>query len=1372
MKPHLPKLLLVALLALQAYSPAFGTDSVTSLSSESDSVVLNDLTPEGSAVSGSYTICGKNITLNGDWTPQYNDTHYVHWVGADGTSAYEMTGSGTVSIWLFQISSESEDAATYTIGKDIIFDQVDLAFDTNDASVLNMNGTLKNSTVGVWKGKVNVSDATLSGNSFFQISKGATLVARNFVVKENVALRNSDGYPVSGSAGYATLEGDLVLNGTLPSITTETQTEYDFGGWAPALLSSGYVQFGMDNDEFAPLNVTGSITINSATAVVFSASDAYITPEAEDSVFICSSVSQPTLNLLKPYANRQMHDEQVEYTKPLDDREFYARAGDDGKVHIYLGEAQPESGGDDIVTPPVPETPVETITINTSTPDTDDYGYAGYVWQNCNLQLDGSWTPAVSEYDEDDASPLHWNGDGKYTMSGSGTIGSDEVWTEAFIDGKGTFTIGSDITFDNAEICVGLYDEDATTLVMNGKLVDCEVYVENGTVDLTNTKFGGTLNIVEITDGSTLRAANFTVTPSTTLAISLNYGNTSGSARLEGNLVINSNTAGYPAKGGEYKFGWDDAPLLGTVSFYADSESGYGCLDITGNLIVKSQSIVLFDNYDISWDESTGEYSTGYLMPEKDQLFFTCAGVTKDTLKLLAPVVVKYLEPGFYDADTGEQNNGEDDVFYFKHLADRQFYAKVGADGQVEIRLGTTSDVSDPSIPNAPSGGGSVQPEAPSKPVVPPSAIVVGSGNTVQLGKDEATTPSTSKPVFIQGGIADASGLDASLLNNKVIQGTGGSLVTGAEQSMDITGSGSLGYSVVGADADTPGADLKFRITGELSLEGKNYDTAKADISGGVLTIDPGTRLGMGADETDVAVQSGASLTNFGTVAGDIDLAGNSTMLNQGKVEGDIVLQSKSTMVNNSTVTGDITVYSGALLSGSGSADSLLLKSGAALNVGNSPGWQKYNDVTIERGAALTFTVDGTTAATATNHGAGTHSVLEATTLTIGDGADTVKVTVNVTMGIVSAGSEPFEVKLTDVEKSNAKAGDFTITLNDNSLLEEGAEVSWDETTKSLTLSATVSKAALAALMDSNAANVANTMWASANAVQELARTAEKQFLVGMPGQTTFWGAGVGSFMDISGDKGFTSNAGGYAVGVQHAFTESFRAGFAFGQMFGDFKSDDDQLKVDQMALIPALTAQYVTKAGKMSTLTVSGHVAYGVVENEADTYQAGTTGKADWDDEVLNIGVNVAWNIQPYENVSASFFTGLNYQLVEQDDFTEEFTGGEREYRSGSMSSLSIPLGVTLRGIYQMEGTNVFAPELTLAYIADVARDNPEVKTNVYGIQRTGKGTNIGRSAFMLNAGANWMFDSTWSVGAFYTLETRSHQLNQSVNAALRYCF
>lgn len=71
--------------------------------------------------------------------------------------------------------------------------------------------------------------------------------------------------------------------------------------------------------------------------------------------------------------------------------------------------------------------------------------------------------------------------------------------------------------------------------------------------------------------------------------------------------------------------------------------------------------------------------------------------------------------------------------------------------------------------------------------------------------------------------------------------------------------------------------------------------------------------------------------------------------------------------------------------------------------------------------------------------------------------------------------------------------------------------------------------------------------------------------------------------------------------------------------------------------------------------------------------------------------------------------------------------------------------------------------PTLAAQYVT------PLSKTSVYGFNRTGKGTNVGRSTLMLNVGANWMFDPTWSVGVFYTLEARSKQVNQSVNAAIR---
>lgn len=827
------------------------------------------------------------------------------------------------------------------------------------------------------------------------------------------------------------------------------------------------------------------------------------------------------------------------------------------------------------------------------------------------------------------------------------------------------------------------------------------------------------------------------------------YG--SGVARMDGNVILNGGGTSF-GRGEQY---WSLVQVYTTiykacVGFYTSEayDSTYAKWHISGSLTIKSDTAVFF------WNEATGEYNeqTGwdtwqseYALPDTSQYIIRCGSVDETTVSRLKPYLIRNDYKDNYE--TGEYSGGD----WCKSLDDYSFYAVTGEGGYAYIYLAK--------------GG---------QPQIPVNSIVIASGKEVKLGVDAETTPSKDKPVYLQGGMADASALDDSLLNNQIFLGESGSLSTDATQTMTLQGGGSVNYSILAAENSASAARLeigKAGVQNNLELKGVSYESAEVRVNGGVVTISKDTKLGLGTGFTEVQVNKGSSLTNYGTVAGDITAAEGSTLLNQGSIAGDIELAEKAVLTNNGTISGTLNAKGNVY--GSGIFADTVLASGASLHVGNSPGYQKHTSLTIDRGATLSFSVDGPVAATATSHGSGTYSVLEAGTLTINPGTGTVTVNVDVTMGIVAAGTEPLSLTLLDAGTTNATESDFTLELSDESkLLEEGASLSFDATEGTLVLKGAVNKAALAALMDSNSANVANTMWASANAVQEMARTAEHQFLVGMPGQTTFWGAAMGSFMDVSGKQGFTSNMGGYAVGLQHAFTKSFRAGLAFGQSFGDFKSDDNQLKADQMALMPTLTAQYVTPLNKTSSLTVSGHMAYGVVENEADTYQTGTQGKAEWDDQVLNIGIRAAWNSELTDNTTVSLFTGLTYQNVEQDSFTEKFTGGERDYRSGSMSSLSIPVGVTLRGIYQMEGTNIVAPELTLAYIGDVARDNPEVKTSVYGFNREGKGTNIGRSAFMLNAGANWMFDSTWSLGAFYTLEARSNQVNQSVNAALRCCF
>ncbi len=1007
----------------------------------------------------------------------------------------------------------------------------------------------------------------------------------------------------------------------------------------------------------------------------------------------------------------------------------------------------------------------ETVTLNTLQPSPDSYYYDTlYEVEDSNILLNGNWQP---EFKNEWGATIIWESteDGaEYTLSGSGSMGNLSQVTHGEYDtildvtlsiqGNSTFTIESGVTLNTLDLEVS----GGATVVLKGtythEFIEFIAY-ENCKIDVSQARLNSTGTTYNFSPNSTIGVSTVTVTGWTSIGLNGSGYDTDTpcTAYLNGNLELRGGSLGIKS---EQHFHWENDPLtyrMGEISVY-----GNITLAVSGNIRISGATPVL---YEIGFytEGNNSEWNQGGLDRFNNGIdlsapLFTCSSINEDGLKLLEP----YLCLDVYDSE-------DEEYVWYKPLLDKEYYAVAGGDGLVYIYLGDAG-----------------------APAIPPGAIQVGKDQEVQLGADADSTPSTSKPVYLQpGGKADASTLPDDLLNNQVMMGTGGELVTTDQQTMTLTGSGSVNYSIVAAGSTDPAAGLVIK-NGNLKLSGSTYASNAVTVESGVVTISSATTLGLDASSSVVDVEDAAKLTNFGTIAAKVTAGNGSTVLNEKIIEGAVELGQGSVLTNNGTLEGSVVLAQGALLtnngtlegdltaegkvSGSGTFADTILASTASLHVGNSPGYQKHTSLTLNRGATLSFSVDGTTPASLTNYGNGTHSFLEAESLTINPGTGAVTVKVDVTMGILSAGTEPMNLTLMEVETATtATTADFTLALQDNSgLLEEGSTISFED--GKLKFNAAVSKAALAALMDSNSANVANTMWASANAVQEMVRTAENQFLVGMPGQTTFWGAGLGSFMDVGGKQGFSSHAGGYAVGMQHAFTEKFRAGFAFGQMFGNFQSDDNQLKADQKALVPMLTAQYVTKTGKMSSVTVSGHVAYGMVENEADTYQAATAGHAKWDDEVLNIGARVAWNVNLGDHVTVSFFTGLNYQSVDQDSFTETFTGGEREYRDGSMSSLSVPLGITLRGIYEMEGTNIFAPELTLAYIGDVARDNPEVRTSVYGFNRVGKGTDLGRSAFTLSVGANWMFDSNWSIGAFYTLEARDEQLNQSLNAALRYSF
>lgn len=832
-----------------------------------------------------------------------------------------------------------------------------------------------------------------------------------------------------------------------------------------------------------------------------------------------------------------------------------------------------------------------------------------------------------------------------------------------------------------------------------------------------------------------------------------------GPAVLDGDIILNGGGTSF-AKGEKH---WTLNRVYTTtykalVMFNAIDRDAYAQWHISGNLTIKSDTAVLFWNHPAGseYDDSTGwdtRYSE-YSMPDTSKYIIRCGSVDESTLTRLKPYLVR---DDFADNDvTGATKGGN----WIKDMNDYSFYATTGEGGYSYIYL---------SQGGAPDSG-------PGSDENLPGTIIIGPCDSYTYDADDM--PGVDNPLYLEGGTANLIGAPDDILNNNIIGGTSGILVTDGTQTFSVSGNTTLGYSIVGVQG-LPGANLQVgKPTGNKSnvtLKGDRYESLETTVQNAILTVSQNTILGAGAGSM-LSVGGDASVTNFGTVAADVQLAAKSMMLNQGLVEGGVDVAKGALFTNNGTVQGNVNIAGGASVYGSGLFGGVtVVQPGGLLYVGNSPGYQKHAALTFGNGSKLGVYIDGTTPASATHTGSGTHSYLSVSGALTIDGAVTVQVGIG--RGILSSGDAPFTLVLMKAENADlvaaSEGADFKLKITEGQkyLDEDTTELVWDAEKGELSFTSAVSEEAKAVLEADGVWDYANTLWASAAVMRDFVRSAEQQAIIGMPGQTTAWGGAIGSFVNMQ--DGFTYNGGGYTVGMQHAFTEKFRAGVALGQSFGSFKSDSDLMKSDQMGIMTAITTQYVTTCNNgKSYWGISSHLGYGSIENDASYWNGYSQDKAKWDDSMVSAGVRLDWRKQLMEGCSITLFAGLEYMHGSQETINIPGDGAGYQFRDGSMQYWRMPIGMTLRSEIALGGTKLLAPEATLGFVEDIARKNPRVKCSSYGESWSVTGSTPGREAFMLNVGFNLLFDQNWSLGAFYTLETRDEQLNQNANFSLRYSF
>ena len=697
----------------------------------------------------------------------------------------------------------------------------------------------------------------------------------------------------------------------------------------------------------------------------------------------------------------------------------------------------------------------------------------------------------------------------------------------------------------------------------------------------------------------------------------------------------------------------------------------------------------------------------------------------------------------------------------------------------------------------------------------------------VPYGTNEAIS-SLDKKVHLLGGTLDVTGLpqDTPLTNQVLVEGTDGLLVMNKGQTLvltgNLTGKNKIGYDIDGVDGGSAGGVAIGSSGGSLNsgavdLGGETYNIASLNVRGGMAGIEETASLGhdgtsiivgssSGRGETsaalindgsirgnsltvnsdgsvtnnnilnvaDITLNSQSALANTGNLtAEEITVAEGALLRNAGSLEGNITLLGN--MSNSGQTTGMILVQQGASLSGGGIFDSVTVRQGGRLNI---QGAASFNGLTLEEGSGMAFSVNGTTPAGARMSAEETYSHATVGNLSL-TGTPTIEV--HIGSGLIASGAESFTLNLLQAAEiaGDAALNQQLLLTGETGLLENGGVLDWNPETGLLTFSGKLNTAAASGLAGQDAALLADTLWSSVSSVASFARTANEQGRIAGVRSSRLWGAGLGYFTSMSSEgtlSGFSYKGGGYAVGADVAASKNAVVGAAFGQMFGTHRSDNSLLSDKQRSFMFALYGNVRQELARGQELNLSGYFSYGNVDHTARTHVGGsrqTPGRASWDDNVYAFGLLADWNVRTGDTFTVAPFTGITCMYGSQGPIEETFNGGSRSFgNGGGLQSWSIPVGVTLKSVCGLGNGQVLLPELSVAYVGDIARRASYTRTQAAGQSVTGRGHAPGRHALMTRAGLGWQINRNWQAGAWYTLEVRSGQTNQSVNLNASYSF
>lgn len=159
---------------------------------------------------------------------------------------------------------------------------------------------------------------------------------------------------------------------------------------------------------------------------------------------------------------------------------------------------------------------------------------------------------------------------------------------------------------------------------------------------------------------------------------------------------------------------------------------------------------------------------------------------------------------------------------------------------------------------------------------------------------------------------------------------------------------------------------------------------------------------------------------------------------------------------------------------------------------------------------------------------------------------------------------------------------------------------------------------------------------------------------------------------------GYESDVYGGVLGFDYTASCGGRLGAAFTIGTSDAESNASQYKND--ADFWGLSVYASKNAGEQ--LLFSADVSYVALDNDVKGSIAGASADESLDSSVLSVGVRADW--KAYESTAFSVVphVGVRYAAIDVDDY--------REFSSDSMNVVEAPIGVTVKGAFDMSGVKV----------------------------------------------------------------------------------